>query len=119
MAAESIKTARQRYGLSQRRLADVAGIPRRTIENWESGARECPDYVIRLLIYWLDHEFGHPKTVDDNPDRDAAIQSLAAKYNDTEYDLFCAEMAGDEWMDDLITADADAYLRRMWEETRK
>lgn len=114
-----LKAARQRYGLSQRRLSDLASIPRRTIESWESGARECPEYVMRLLLYWLDHEIGQPKTVENNPERDAAIQALAAKYIDTEYDLFRAEMSGDEWMDDLIAADADAYLRRMWDEARK
>jgi transcriptional regulator with XRE-family HTH domain len=113
------KAARQRYGLSQRRLAVLANIPRRTIESWESGDRECPEYVLRLLIYWLDHEFGHPQKLDDNPDRDAAIQALAAKYSDTEYELFRAEIAGDEWMEGLINADADAYLRRLWEEARK
>lgn len=27
------------------------GIPRRTIDSWASGERECPDYVINLLAY--------------------------------------------------------------------
>ena len=53
---EMLKAARQRHGLSQVRLASLSGIPRRTIESWESGSRECPDYVIRLLVYWMDHE---------------------------------------------------------------
>ena len=55
-AVEMLKAARKRHGLSQVRLASLSGIPRRTIENWKSGARECPDYVIRLLVYWMDHE---------------------------------------------------------------
>lgn len=36
-------------GLSQRKLAERFGIPYRTVENWCSGARECPVYV-RLMM---------------------------------------------------------------------
>lgn len=40
---------RQYTGLSQAKFATRFCIPRRSIEDWESGARKCPDYL-RLLL---------------------------------------------------------------------
>ncbi len=28
------------------------GIPLRTLEEWEAGRRQMPDYVLRLIIYY-------------------------------------------------------------------
>lgn len=47
--AEQIRSIRKRTGLSQADFARVYEIPKRTIENWESGSRTPPPYVIRLL----------------------------------------------------------------------
>lgn len=44
-----IKDIRYLTGLSQNKFAQKYGIPIRTIENWESGSRVPPEYVIRLL----------------------------------------------------------------------
>ena len=45
-----IKETRTSLGLTQKQLAEMLGIPKRTIENWEGGQRKCPDYVERLII---------------------------------------------------------------------
>lgn len=45
-----IATARKRAGLTQAAMSDLLGIPKRTIEDWESGKRKCPDYVKRLVV---------------------------------------------------------------------
>lgn len=48
--AEALKSLRKRTGLSQTAFGDICGgIPLRTIQNWESGIRECPDYVLFLI----------------------------------------------------------------------
>lgn len=47
--AEQIRTIRAKTGLTQQAFADCYEIPKRTIENWESGVRTPPPYVIRLL----------------------------------------------------------------------
>ena len=47
--AEKIKSIRARTGLSQAAFAARYEIPKRTIENWESGLRTPPPYVLRLL----------------------------------------------------------------------
>ena len=44
-----IKEIRGMSGLSQVKFAAKYGIPRRTIESWEMGERNCPTYVINLL----------------------------------------------------------------------
>lgn len=49
-----IKEARVAAGLSQQRMSDIMGIPRRTIENWEAGVNDPPEYVERLVIQELE-----------------------------------------------------------------
>lgn len=50
-----IKSERIRLGLTQYQLAEITGIPFRTIQNWETGQRKCPEYVERLLLFYLEH----------------------------------------------------------------
>ena len=45
-----IKEARQKAGLTQKQLATLTGIPKRTIEDWEGGRRKCPDYVTDMVL---------------------------------------------------------------------
>lgn len=47
--AEHIRALRASTGLSQAAFAARYEIPRRTIEDWESGSRTPPPYVITLL----------------------------------------------------------------------
>lgn len=49
-----IKTARMATGLSQIKLANLLQIPRRNIENWESGINEPPAWVQTLLLEKLE-----------------------------------------------------------------
>lgn len=51
-----IKKLRQLTGLSQQAFGDYLGIPRRTIQNWESGTNQCADYVEALIEYKLKNE---------------------------------------------------------------
>lgn len=44
-----IKEIRLISGLSQQAFSDKYKIPKRSIENWESGKRTPPEYVISLL----------------------------------------------------------------------
>lgn len=45
-----IKGARLRAGLSRPDMHRAMGIPVRTIENWEGGQRECPEWAERLIV---------------------------------------------------------------------
>lgn len=52
----TIKEMRSETGLSQAKFAEHLNIPRRTIENWESGVNDCPKYVKELIEYRLRNE---------------------------------------------------------------
>ena len=52
-----IKEIRSISGLSQVRFSAKYGIPRRTIESWEMGERQCPTYVIELLERVVNEDF--------------------------------------------------------------
>lgn len=45
----SIKEIRQLTGLSQRKFSEFYNIPRRTVEDWEAGKSEPPEYTRALL----------------------------------------------------------------------
>lgn len=49
MEKNLIKEIRERLGISQRELGEKLGIPKRTIENWESGSRKPPEWAEALL----------------------------------------------------------------------
>lgn len=51
-------TIRKRSGLSQAKFGEKYGIPKRTIESWEMGERECPVYVMSLLDRVVNEDFG-------------------------------------------------------------
>lgn len=50
----TIKEARLAAGLSQQKMSDIMGIPKRTIENWETGQRTPPEWAERLVIAELE-----------------------------------------------------------------
>lgn len=47
--AQRVRELRARLGLSQAGMYEVYAIPRRTIQDWEAGRREPPEYVVRML----------------------------------------------------------------------
>lgn len=53
----TIKELRESVRMNKTQFAEYLGIPYRSIQNWEAGVRQCPDYVIRLIEYRLKHEF--------------------------------------------------------------
>jgi DNA-binding transcriptional regulator YiaG len=44
------KAARKRLGLTQKELSEVLDIPKRTIEEWEGGRRNPPDWAKKLIL---------------------------------------------------------------------
>ena len=50
-----MKELRKKYNLTQKQLSDITGIPCRTIQNWEGGQRKCPQYIMDLVNFKLEH----------------------------------------------------------------
>ena len=48
-----IKELRLSTGMTQTEFGEYLNIPMRTIQNWEGGQRNCPEYVIELINYKL------------------------------------------------------------------
>lgn len=46
----NIKDARKKAGLTQKAINDLIGIPIRTLQDWESGRRKCPEWCEKLII---------------------------------------------------------------------
>lgn len=53
--AEQIRAIRAKTNLSQQAFADRFEIPKRSIENWESGSRIPPIYVLLMLQILVEH----------------------------------------------------------------
>lgn len=53
---QSFSELRQKTRMTRREICDYFGIPYRTIQDWELGNRKCPDYLLRLMEYKLNHE---------------------------------------------------------------
>ena len=43
------KALRKAYGLTQASMSEITGIPKRSLENWESDRRNAPDYMLDLV----------------------------------------------------------------------
>ena len=56
MVTNPIRALRAETGLTQTGFSAALGIPRRTIQSWEMGERECPAYVIDLIAYRVQHD---------------------------------------------------------------
>lgn len=54
--AERLKEAREAAGMTQKMLAQYMLIPRRTLEDWERGINEPPEYVKLLLLNELERK---------------------------------------------------------------
>jgi DNA-binding transcriptional regulator YiaG len=43
-------------GMNQTEFAGYFDIPRRTVQNWVLGLRQCPEYLVELMRYKLEKE---------------------------------------------------------------
>ena len=51
-----IKDLREAAGMNRAQFAAYFCIPYRTVENWETGARQIPSYLLELMVYKLQKE---------------------------------------------------------------
>lgn len=65
-----LKEARQAAGLTQQQMSDLMSIPKRSIENWESGSRTPPPYVKRFILKELQMLAGNNCDEEKQEDKD-------------------------------------------------
>lgn len=53
---ETIKDMRRALGMTQAEFAAALGIPRRSVQNWETGVTIPPEYVVNLIRYRIEHD---------------------------------------------------------------
>lgn len=54
-----IKELRESTGMNRKEFCDYFQIPYRTVTDWERGNRHAPEYVLRLLEYYIRMEGMH------------------------------------------------------------
>lgn len=52
----TIKELRKASGMTQKAFGEYLEVPFKSIQNWEYGKSECPNYVIHLIEYKLKNE---------------------------------------------------------------
>ena len=52
---DTIKSIREQHNLTRKEFTELFKIPYRTLQDWELGNRKCPDYVIQLIKFKLEH----------------------------------------------------------------
>lgn len=53
---EKIRELRESTGLTRKEFCQYFQIPYRTVTEWELGNRHAPEYVLRLLEYYIKNE---------------------------------------------------------------
>ncbi len=51
--AKKVRELRETTGMNRKQFCEYFGIPYRTVSEWERDGRHAPDYVLRLLEYYI------------------------------------------------------------------
>lgn len=54
---EELIEMRAKTGMNRKEFSDYFVIPYRTVQDWELGNRQMPDYLLRLMAYKLEMEY--------------------------------------------------------------
>lgn len=71
---ETLKSLRKTASMNQREFAEYFEIPLRTLEDWESGRRKMPDYLLRLMLYYVRIQY-RTSEISDNTSKPVSIIS--------------------------------------------
>ncbi len=53
---KNIKEIRLASGMTRQEFCEYFNISYRTVQDWELGNRNCPEYLMQLILYKLQHE---------------------------------------------------------------
>lgn len=89
-----IKQLRERTGLTQAEFGKLFHLPKRTLEAWEMGERNPPDYLIELINYKINREVNSMITIQSDRNRATHFCDCCGYYLDVpvdteDYDIWC------------------------------
>lgn len=94
----TFKIARMQNGFTQKEISNMLGIPIRTIENWESGARQCPHWCEQLLV-----------------EKIFSLRENQRKKAELHYEIIGTAPAFENGFDcDVIKKDGEVYILNGW-----
>lgn len=64
--SKKVKALRESTGMNRREFCEYFQIPYRTVTEWERDNRHAPEYVIRLLEYYIRMEKLMIKNIDED-----------------------------------------------------
>lgn len=70
----------EHWDVTRQDICESLNIPYRSLQNWLTGSRKCPDYVILLLDEWMSHHC-IPRNVDSN----YCYKAMKEYYKKSEY----------------------------------
>lgn len=56
-----IKEMRQNFGFTQKQFSEITGIPKRTIEDWETEKRHPPEWLPKMIECYLNTNAKKPE----------------------------------------------------------
>ncbi len=68
--ADKIKELRESTGMNRREFCEYFEIPYRTVSDWERNERHAPDYLVRLLEYYIRMEKLVNKSKEEKPEEE-------------------------------------------------
>ncbi|MBO4839214.1 MAG: DNA-binding protein [Lachnospiraceae bacterium] len=72
--AAKIKELRESTGMNRKEFCEYFKIPYRTMSEWERDGRHAPDYLIRLLDYYIRVEMLKQKEATNDPDAESTTE---------------------------------------------
>ncbi|MBR1758165.1 MAG: XRE family transcriptional regulator [Lachnospiraceae bacterium] len=63
--SDRIKAIRESTGMNRKEFCEFFQIPYRTMTDWERDTRHAPEYVLRLLEYYIRMEGATTKNEED------------------------------------------------------
>ena len=73
--AAKIVELRKSTGMNRKEFCDYFKIPYRTMSEWERDGRHAPDYLVRLLEYYIRVEMLKQKGPVSDPDAERATEN--------------------------------------------
>lgn len=92
-----MKELMERYGLTIKQISERFQIPYRTVQNWKLGTRECPEYVLKMMIEILegDKEMKIQNIIDDAYDYIATTYAGLTDSDQENYDKYIDSYVND------------------------